>query len=63
MQRPEVLKEALISIDKQTYKNIEVVVIEDGPETAKKMIEDEFATMNIKYFATGQKKGRSNAEI
>ena len=55
-QRPEVLKEALISIDKQTYKNIEVVVIEDGPETAKKMIEDEFATMNIKYFATGPKK-------
>lgn len=60
-QRPAVLREALISISKQTYNNIEVIVVEDGVESAKEMIETEFFDMNIKYYATGQKLGRSFA--
>lgn len=60
-QRPDTLRETLISIKKQTYCNIEVIVVEDGPESAKKMIEEEFFDMNIKYYATGTKSGRSFA--
>ena len=56
--RPDYLRETLISIRKQTYKNIEVVVVEDGEAISDKMINEEFSDMNIKYFATGEKVGR-----
>ena len=56
--RPNVLRETLISVKKQTYQNIEVVIVEDGKNVSEKMIQDEFSDMNIKYEATGQKKGR-----
>ncbi len=59
--RPEVLRETLISLRNQTYANIEVVVVEDGPEYAKSMIEKDFKNMNIIYFATEEKVGRSAA--
>lgn len=57
--RPDVLRENLISIRNQTYKNIEVVIVEDGPDTSKSMIETEFNDLNIIYQATGDKVGRS----
>lgn len=59
--RPEVLRETLKSLENQTYSNIEVVVVEDGKETAKEMILQEFSSMNIHYFVTGEKVGRSRA--
>ena len=59
--RPDVLKETLISIKNQTYKNIEIVVVEDGKDVSKKMLETEFKDLNIKYFATGKKVGRCKA--
>jgi GT2 family glycosyltransferase len=60
--RPQWLREALLSIKYQTYPNIEVVIVEDGPPTAQKMIETEFQQdMNIKYFATKEPVGRSRA--
>lgn len=57
--RPHVLKYSLQSIREQTYPNIEVIVVEDGENTAEKMIITEFADMNIKYYNTGEKKGRA----
>lgn len=56
--RPSYLRENLISIRNQTYKNIEVVVVEDGKPTAKEMIEKEFKDLNIIYYATGENVGR-----
>ncbi len=59
--RPSVLRETLISLRNQTYQNIEVVVVEDGADTAGKMIRTEFSDLNIHYWATGEKVGRSKA--
>lgn len=56
--RPNVLRETLISLRNQTYKNIEIVIVEDGENLSEKMIKNEFSDLNIKYEATGQKKGR-----
>lgn len=60
-QRPEVLRETLLSLKNQTYKNIEVVIVEDGPATSKDMVENEFGDLNILYFASSEKIGRSKA--
>ena len=59
--RPDVLRETLVSLRHQTYKNIEVVVVEDGESVSQKMIETEFSDLNILYKATGKKVGRSKA--
>lgn len=58
--RPEVLRGALESLRSQTYKNIEVVIVEDGPNVSQAMLEKEYADLNINYFATGEKAGRCN---
>lgn len=57
--RPEVLRETLISLRKQTYANIEIVVVEDGEEVSRGMIERDFGDLNLVYEATGKKVGRS----
>lgn len=57
--RPEALRENLISLRNQTYKNIEIVVVEDGKPTSEKMIKNEFKDLNIVYEATGKNIGRS----
>lgn len=56
--RPNVLREALVSIRNQTYPNIEVVIVEDGENKSENMIKNEFSDLNIVYKATGEKKGR-----
>ncbi len=60
-QRQAVLRETLLSLRSQTYPNIEIVVVQDGKETAGKMIREEFSDLNILYFATGKRTGRSRA--
>ncbi|MEW9673279.1 glycosyltransferase family 2 protein [Ammoniphilus sp. 3BR4] len=57
-ERPSVLRETLISLRNQTYKNIEVVVVEDGPDVSRKLIEEEFSDLQIVYKATMEKVGR-----
>ena len=57
--RPHILRETLESVRKQTYPNIEVVIAEDGANTAQKMLEEEFADLNIRYDCTGERKGRT----
>lgn len=59
--RPNVLRETLISLRNQMYKNIEVVVVEDGKNTSEKMIKEEFGDLNIIYKSTGEKVGRCKA--
>lgn len=59
--RPHILKGALESVRSQTYQNIEVIVVEDGENTAQKMIEEEFSDLNVKYTSTGERKGRTVA--
>lgn len=59
--RPCVLRETLISLQKQTYDNIEIVVVEDGQAISQNMIINEFSDLNILYKATGKKVGRSKA--
>lgn len=61
VNRPQVLEETLISLRKQTYKNIEIVIIEDGPNASKSFVETHFPDLNIKYKATNVKVGRSKA--
>ncbi|MFQ6817781.1 MAG: glycosyltransferase [Blautia sp.] len=59
--RPAVLRETLITLRGQTYPNLEVVVVEDGEDISGKMIREEFGDMDIRYYATGEKVGRSRA--
>lgn len=59
--RPQVLRSALLSVQAQTYSEIETVVIEDGKAVAQNMIQNEFPNMNILYHATEEKVGRSKA--
>lgn len=60
-QRPEVLKEALESCIGQTYKNLEIIVVEDGKNQSESMIDDTFKDERIRYYATMEKVGRSKA--
>nr|WP_230986633.1 glycosyltransferase [Cohnella fermenti] len=56
--RPDVLREALQSIRHQTYPNIEVVIVEDGPALSEKMVRTEFADLRVNYKATEVHVGR-----
>lgn len=59
--RPATLREALCSLRNQYYKNIEIVIVEDGENISEKMIKEEFKDLNIIYQAIGKRSGRSNA--
>lgn len=61
-RRPAMLREALQSLVHQTYPNLEIVVVEDGEDTARRMIENEFSNHpRLQYVATGVPVGRSRA--
>lgn len=59
--RPKMLMEAIQSIENQFYKNIEIVIVEDGENISEKMIKENFSHLNIVYHAFGKNKGRSFA--
>lgn len=56
--RPSVLKNALDSIRKQTYQNIEVIVVEDNENKSEKMIREHYSDLEIKYQSAVGKMGR-----
>ncbi len=60
-QRPEALKEAITSCLAQTYKNIEIIIVEDGENRSEEMITHAFKDERISYYATMEKVGRSKA--
>lgn len=57
--RPAVLSEALTSLKNQTYRNLQIVVVEDGMPLSLELIQTRFGDLNIKYSATGEHVGRS----
>ncbi len=61
--KPELLREALLTATRQTYSNVQVVVVEDGPGYSRTVVESaEFLGCNIKYEALGdERQGRSIA--
>lgn len=59
--RPASLRRAMQSLTHQTYRNFEVVVTEDGADTAGQMLRTEFPGLRIDYRATGEHVGRGNA--
>jgi GT2 family glycosyltransferase len=61
-QRTAFVYEALKSVAHQTYRNIEAVVVEDGPPNSRDMVESEFAgLLDVRYFSTGKHVGRACA--
>ncbi len=61
IDRPRVLREALATCANQTYRPLEVVVIEDGPERSRAVIEEFASRIPIRYRATGERVGRARA--
>ena len=59
--RPAVLAQTLKSLENRTYKNFEVVIVEDGEPTAQEMTGRDFPSLNINYHATGRHVGRGKA--
>ena len=59
--RPASLRRAMQSLTRQTYRNFEVVVTEDGADTAGEMLRTEFPQLRIDYRATGEHVGRGKA--
>jgi GT2 family glycosyltransferase len=55
------LREALQSCANQTYENLEVVVIEDGPERSRAIVDEFQDRLAIRYRATGERVGRARA--
>jgi len=55
------LREALESCAQQTYPNLEVVVIEDGPERSRAIVESFAGRLAVRYRATGERVGRARA--
>ncbi len=60
-KRKEVLRHTLKCLRNQIYKNFEVVIVEDGENTAEEMVKTDFADLNINYYATGTNVGRGRA--
>ena len=60
-KRKEVLRRTLMCLRNQIYKNFEVVIVEDGENTAEEMVKSDFADLNINYHSTGVNVGRGRA--
>ncbi|MEG1126892.1 MAG: glycosyltransferase family 2 protein, partial [Oscillospiraceae bacterium] len=57
--KKDYLRLALISLSHQTYPNIEIIIAEDGADTCREMISEEFSQLNIKYINNAVRKGRA----
>jgi hypothetical protein len=55
------LREALASVANQTYPNLEVVLVEDGPATCQPLVDEFRGRLRITYHALGVRRGRSAA--
>jgi glycosyltransferase involved in cell wall biosynthesis len=55
------LEQALATVANQTWRNIEAVVIEDGPARSEAVVEGFRGRLNVRYRATGKKLGRARA--
>jgi GT2 family glycosyltransferase len=55
------LRQALASCASQTYPDVQVVVVEDGPATSRGVIEEFAPRIDIDYHATEKRVGRARA--
>jgi GT2 family glycosyltransferase len=55
------LEQALATVANQTWRNIEAVVIEDGPARSEAVVKRFRDKLNVRYRATGGKVGRARA--
>jgi GT2 family glycosyltransferase len=55
------LAQALESVANQTWRNLEVVVVEDGPPRSRAVVERFGTRLVVRYVATGTKVGRARA--
>ena len=55
------LREALASCANQTWDNLEVVVVEDGPPNSRAVVDEFRDRLALVYVATGENVGRSRA--
>ena len=56
--RPDILKNALNSINDQNYSNIEVVLVEDGENISEGFARSNFPQLTINYYCSHEKVGR-----
>ncbi|HEX7607497.1 MAG TPA: glycosyltransferase [Usitatibacter sp.] len=61
VDRPAWLREALTSCANQTYEALEVVVIEDGTDVSRTIVDEFRDRLTIRYRATGERTGRAHA--
>ncbi len=59
--RPTVLCHTLKCLRSQTYRNFEVVVIEDGPDQSSARIAQEVPDLPVRYYASQEHVGRGRA--
>ena len=59
--RPELLKKAVSSVLNQTYKNLEIIVIDDGLEKRAEEVINSFHDTQLKYIQHLEEKGGSAA--
>src|ERR1700733_5213456 len=58
--RKEALRDALESLRRQSFRDFEVVIVEDGPATLTVFL-DEWRDLPVRYEASGTRQGRSAA--
>ena len=61
VDRPKLLAAALASCANQTYRNLDVMVVEDGPERSRGIVESFRDRLPVRYHATGERVGRGRA--
>ena len=61
VDRPALLAAALTSCANQTYRNLDVMVVEDGPERSRALVESFRDRVPVRYHATGERVGRGRA--
>ena len=59
--KTSILKNALDSVVRQSYPNIEVVIIEDGQNISEQFIRSNYPHLNCHYYYTGKRTGRTHA--
>ena len=59
--KPNILDNALKSVQAQTYSNIEVILVEDGKNVSEHFIQERYPGLQIRYYATRINQGRSKA--
>jgi glycosyltransferase involved in cell wall biosynthesis len=60
--RPQLLKRAVKGALEQTYKNLEIIIVDDSPTDASTEMLKEFPSKNIRYLRRSQKRGISSAK-